>query len=118
MSFTKCFARQPRAWIVAEVAACMGMIAMLDLITSYKIRLLPLYAVPIFVLAWFCGTKWGVAGAVFSGVIWRAVNWCNGDPDLRSAIAAWEAPRHLGVCLLVAVVASVLRSQSRLARSR
>jgi signal transduction histidine kinase len=95
-----------------------GMIAMLDLITSYKIRLLPFYAVPIFVLAWFCGTKWGVAGAVFSGVIWWDVNWCNGDPDLHSAIAAWEVPRHLGFFLLVAVVGSVLRTKSDIAADR
>jgi signal transduction histidine kinase len=118
MSFSKSFARQPRAWIVAEVAASIGMIAMLDLMTSYRIRLLPLYAVPIFVLGWFCGKRWGVAGALFSGVIWWYVNWCSGDPDLHGAIAVWEVPRHVGFFLLVALVGSVLRTRSDIAAER
>ena len=67
MSFPKRFARQPLALIVAEALALLGVTAVLDLMTSYRIRLLPFYAVPIFVLTWFCGRKWGIAGAILSG---------------------------------------------------
>jgi signal transduction histidine kinase len=118
MSFSKSFARQPRAWIVAEAVASLGVIAVLDLITSYRIRLLPFYAVPVFVLAWFCGRTWGIAAALCSGAIWWSVNWSTGDPDLHSGIAAWEVPRHVGFFLIVAVVGGALRTKSDIAAHR
>src|SRR5947199_3539234 len=118
MSFPKRFARQSRTLIVAEALALLGVTAVLDLMTSYRIRLLPFYAVPIFVLTWFCGRKWGIAAAVLSGVIWWSVNWSAGDPDLHSAIAAWEVPRHVGFFLIVAVVGAALRTKSDMAAQR
>jgi signal transduction histidine kinase len=118
MGFSKSFARQPRAWIVAEVLALLVVIAVLDLLTSYRIRLLPFYAVPVFVLSWFCGRKWGIAAALLSGAIWWSVNWFTGDPDLHSWIAVWEVSRHVGFFLLVALVASALRTRSDIAVER
>jgi signal transduction histidine kinase len=118
MSFPKRFARQPRALIVAEALALLGATAVLDLMTSYRIRLLPFYSVPIFVLTWFCGRKWGIAAAVLSAVIWWSVNWSTGDPDLHSAIAAWEVPRHVGFFLIVAVVGAALRTNNDIAAQR
>jgi hypothetical protein len=66
MSSLKSFARQPRAWIIAEMMVSLVVIAVFDFLTGYDIRLLPLYAVPIFVLAWFCGKRFGIAAALFS----------------------------------------------------
>ena len=86
--------------------------------TSYRIRLLPFYAVPIFVLTWFCGRKWGIAAALLSAVVWWSVNWSAGDPDLHSAIAAWEVPRHVGFFLIVALVGAALRTKSDMAAQR
>src|SRR5215467_642467 len=111
MSFPKHFARQPRALIVVEALAFLGLTAVLDLITSYRIRLLPFYAVPIFVLSWFFGRKWGITAAFFSGAIWWTVNWSTDDPDLHSAIAAWEVTRHMGFFLIVALVGAALRTK-------
>lgn len=50
MNLTKAFMQQPRGWIAAEMAALLLLIGVLDLITSYKFRLLPFYAGPI--LGW------------------------------------------------------------------
>ena len=55
MSFSKSFARQPRVWMIAEMVVSLVVIALLDSITNYRIRLLPFHAVPVFVVAWFCG---------------------------------------------------------------
>ena len=118
MRFAKRFARQSQAWIISEGIAALLVVAVLDYLTNYKIRLLPFYAVPIFVLAWFCGKKWGIAAALSSGVIWWYVNWCNGDPDLHSGIVVWEVPRHLGFFLLVALASSALRAKSDIAAER
>ena len=65
MNFTEKFARQPRALIVAEMAAVLLLIAVFDFVTDFKIPLATFYSAPVFVLAWFCGKKWGIAAAVF-----------------------------------------------------
>jgi hypothetical protein len=95
MSFTEKFARQPRALIVAEMAAALLVIAAFDFVTDYRIRLATLYAAPVFVLAWFCGKKWGIAAAVSANLIWWYVNWTTNDPILHSSIGAWETSRRL-----------------------
>jgi signal transduction histidine kinase len=118
MSFSKGFARQPQAWIIAEIVASLLVIALLDSITSYQIRLLPFYAVPVFVLAWFCGKRWGIAAGLFSAVLWWCANWFTGDPDLRNWIAVWEVARHVSFFLIVALVGAALRIKSDIAVHR
>ena len=118
MSSPEKFARQPRALIVAEMAATLFVIAAFDFVTDYKIRLGSLYAVPVFVLAWFCGKKWGIAAAVSANLIWWYVNWTTGDPILHSSIGVWETSRHVGFFLIVALVGSALRTKSDIAADR
>jgi signal transduction histidine kinase len=119
MSFTEKFERQPRALIVAEMAATLFVIAAFDFVTDYKIRLGLLYAVPIFVLARFCSKKWGIAAAVSASLIWWYVNWSTGDPILHSSVGgAWETSRHFGFFSIVALVGCVLRTKSDIAADR
>ena len=118
MSFSKSFARQPRAWIICEMTVSLLVIAVVDFVTSYRIRLVPFYAVPIFVLAWFCGNKWGIAAGIFSSVTWWCANRFTGDPDLQGSIAVWEVSRQVAFFLTVAVVGSALRNKSDIAAER
>ena len=118
MNFSKSFARQPRALMIAEIVASLLVIAVLDSITSYQIRLLPFYAVPVFVLAWFCGKTWGIAAGLFSALLWWCANRFTGDPDLHSWIGVWEVSRHVGFFLIVALVGSALRAKSDIAAER
>ena len=118
MRFPKAFAEQPRGWIVAEMALTLFVIAVLDFVTSYKIRLLPFYAVPIFVVGWFCGRRAGVVAALVSSLSWWCANWFSGDPDLHSWIRVWEICRHAGFFALVALTGSALRSKHEVAAAR
>ena len=118
MSFTENFGRQPRALIVAEMAATLFVIAAFDFVTDYRIRLATLYAAPVFVLAWFCGKKWGIAAAVSANLIWWYVNWTTNDPILHSSIGAWETSRHFAFYLIVALAASALRTKGDITAER
>jgi signal transduction histidine kinase len=112
------FSRQPRGWILAEVGAALLVIGVLDFITSYEFRLLPLYAGPIFVAGWFFGKRLGIATAVVSALIWWSANWFNGDPDLHSWVQGWEITRHVSFFFLVAWTGAALRAKSDFATSR
>lgn len=118
MSFSKSFARQPRAWMIAEMVASLLVIAAIDSITNYRIRLLPFYALPVFVVAWFCNRTWGIAAGVFAALLWWCVNRFTGDPDLYGWIGVWEVSRHGGFLLIVAMVGSALRAKSDIASER
>src|SRR4051812_27968699 len=118
MNWSKLFAQQQRSWIIAEMAVVVLVIGVLDYITSYKIRLLPFYAGPIFVMGWFCGRRAGVAAALISGVIWWSANWFNGDPDLHNWVMTWEIFRHVGFFVIVALTGAALRLKSDMATAR
>lgn len=118
MSLSTAFGQQSRTWIIVEMTVCLLVIGALDFVTSYRIRLLPFYAGPIFVVAWYCGARYGILAALFSGIIWWWANWFNGDPDLRDWIQVWEVSRHIGSFLVVAWLASTLRSRSDIAAAR
>ena len=90
----------------------------IQLRVTYQIRLLPFYAVPVFVLAWFCGKTWGIAAGLFSALLWWGANRFTGDPDLHSWIGVWEVSRHVGFFLIVALVGSALRAKSDIAAER
>jgi signal transduction histidine kinase len=98
--------------------ASLVAIAVFDFLTGYDIRLLPLYAVPIFVVAWFCGKRFGIAAALFSSLIWWFANWVMADPYLYNWIQAWEVLTQVGLFLVVAMVGSALRSKSDIAKER
>ena len=118
MNLQSAFMHQPRSWVLAEMIVALIIIGVLDLITGYQFRLLPLYAGPIFVVAWFVGKKYGILTALLSALVWLCATWLNGDPDLRSWVAVWEICRHFGFFLIVAWTGSALRTKSDSAAAR
>src|SRR3954471_1127044 len=101
MNLAKAFAQQPRSWILAEMALALLVIGVVDFLTPYQFRLLPLYAGPLFLVGRFLGKRQGLAVALASFVVWWTANWLNGDPELHSWIRTWEIGRHLGFFFLV-----------------
>ncbi len=118
MSLSKAFSKQPRAFIVAEMVALLVVIGILDIITGYEIRLLPFYAAPVFVISWFCGKKMGIVGGLVGGLVSLAADWMSHDPDLSGWTESWEVARHLGTCLVIALVGSALKAKSEIAAGR
>src|SRR6266550_2599746 len=122
MNFIEKFTRQPRALIVAEMAAALLIIAAFDFVTDYEIPLASFYSafysVPVFVLAWFCGKKWGIAAAASASLIWWYVKWSNGDPILHGSSGAGATSWRFGFFLIVALAGSALRTKSDIAADR
>ena len=112
------FAQQSRVLIFFEMLACAVVIGVVDMRTGYEVRLLPFYAVPIFVSGWFCGKYPGLILAAIAGGIWWWTNYLTGDPDLHGWMRIWETFRHIGSFLLVALTGSALRSRSDIAAAR
>ena len=118
MKIVDSFSRQPRHWILIEMIGALIIIGVLDFCTSYELRLLPLYAGPIFIVAWFFGRRSGLVAAGLSAVIWWCANWFNGDPELHSWFRGWEITRHVSFFAVVALTGAALRAKSDFAVSR
>jgi signal transduction histidine kinase len=118
MRFSKRFAQQPVAWILAEMTLAVCVIGFLDYITGYQIRLLPFYSAPIFVAAWFCRKRHAIYIAIIAGFISLAADWATHDPDLQGWTEPWEVVRHFGSCLVVVIVGAALRTRSDIAAAR
>lgn len=112
------FSRQPRGWIFAEMLVVLGIIGFLDTITGYEVRLLPFYAAPTFVVAWFCGKRLGILFGLLAGATSLAADWVTHDPDLLGWTRGWEITRHLASCLAVALVTFALRAKSDMTATR
>ncbi len=84
----------------------------------YKIPLASFYSVPVFVSAWFCGKKWGIAAAASASLIWWYVKWSTGDPILNASSGAGATSWRFGFFLIVALAGSALRTKSDIAADR
>lgn len=58
--------------IVASLALWGGLVS-LDLATGTKVRLGPVYALPVMLASWNLGRRWGIAAALFSAFLWHGV---------------------------------------------
>jgi signal transduction histidine kinase len=100
------------------MVAALAVIGLLDFVSGSEIRLLPFYAGPVFVVAWFCEKRTGIIVSLLAGAIWWFSNWLAGAPELHGWMQMWEACRHTGSFLVVALVGSALRSKSDIAAAR
>jgi signal transduction histidine kinase len=118
MRLLEAFKRQKRGWILAEMVALVLAIGYVDSITGYQVRLLPLYTVPIFIVAWFCKRNSALVFGVFTGAISLTADWLSSDPDLMGWTRPWEIVRHLATCFVVAAVGVALRGRAATTAAR
>src|ERR1051325_8579525 len=118
MRLTQAFAKQSRALIFVEMFAALIAIGLFDVVSGYQVRLLPFYAGPVFVVAWFCDKKSAIAAGLCAGAISLIADWLDQDPDLQGWVEGWEVFRHLISCFAVALVGIALRAKRAIADSR
>ena len=118
MRLLQAFKRQKRGWILAEMAGVVFAIGWVDYVSGYQVRLLPLYTVPIFVVAWFCQRNAALLLGVLAGAVSLIADWASQDPDLIGWTRPYEISRHLATCFVVAAVGVALRGKSDSAAAR
>jgi signal transduction histidine kinase len=118
MKLVEAFKRQKRGWIATEMVALVFAIGWVDYVSGYQVRLLPLYTIPIFVMAWFCKRNATLAVGVLAGAVSLSADWFSNDPDLTGWSQPYEIIRHLATCFVVAAVGVALRGRSDSAAAR
>jgi diguanylate cyclase (GGDEF)-like protein len=106
------------------VAASLGLllaIALADYLTSSEISLTLFYVLPIALLAWYVGWRWGAFGGLLATGLWLLSNVASGLRYSSPAVYVWNSLMRLGtyevVVYLFAALRQVLQHEQQLART-
>jgi signal transduction histidine kinase len=98
--------------------AVLVAIGFADFNTGYEVSMSIVYAVPIFMTAWFCNKKDALLIALIAGLIWWWANFGSGHAYLQSWHEGWETFVRLGYFIFIAIGADSLRAQRDAASAR
>jgi len=99
------------------VAALLGLVGYVDLVTGYEISVFPLYVLPISLAVLFFGVPAGVAAAGAAGLVWTWADVAAGHAYSKPWIIYVNAGSRLVLFLFIALAAGNMVTALRRARS-
>jgi hypothetical protein len=99
------------SWALALII--LGAIGWFDYVTGYELHVFAFYFLPVWLIGWHVGPRSGVYMALFAAGTWFMVDYLSGNPYSSPGIAGWNALMQLAACIVVAGIASVVRTQLR-----
>lgn len=103
--------------LIAASLGVAGIIGWLDYVTGWEWSLFVLYAVPIFVLAWYVNQRTGVAMAMACAVIWWMANEAASPYETHLGFAMAAATR-MAYFVFVGVGGAALRAREEMNAAR
>lgn len=89
----------------------LGAIGWFDYATGYELHVFAFYFLPVWLIGWRVGLRSGVYMAVLAAATWFVADYASGHLYSSPAIAGWNVLMEFAACLVVAVIASVVRRQ-------
>ncbi len=117
-----CFQPGPKQrWLIILAAwICVLLIGAIHDLTGPNIELHSFYLVPILVMTWFVGPRWGIATALLSIINWMVIDFRAGLDWSADSVVLLNEFIRLGMYLLLVIVAwqwrSTLNREADLAR--
>jgi signal transduction histidine kinase len=109
--------KAPRIRRSAYFALGLAMAAVvweLDRIVPAQASMSAFYLVPIGFAAWFCGDGWGYAMSLLCAAAWLQGDMTAGPVRTHWLISFWNAMGHLGIFILLTVLAELIHRLRRL----
>jgi len=89
MNIIEGFEKQSKIfWMVAGFVLIVG-VGFLDYLTGYEISFSLFYLIPISLLAWFAGRRFGVAASFVSALVWLLAEITAGQSYSHPVIHYW-----------------------------
>jgi hypothetical protein len=98
-------------WALALII--LGAIGWFDYATGYDLHVFAFYFLPVWLIGWHVGHRSGMYMALVAAGTWFAADHASGHPYASPGIAGWNALMELVACIVVAGIASVVRTQLR-----
>ncbi len=105
-------------WTIIGSVLIAG-VGFVDYLTGYEISFSLFYLIPISLLAWFAGRRFGIAASVASALVWLLAEISTGKVYSHPAIHYWNSAVRFSffviVTLLIATIARMLEREKEFA---
>jgi K+-sensing histidine kinase KdpD len=89
----------------------LAAIGWFDYVTGYELHVFAFYFLPVWLIGWRVGLRSGVYMATLAAATWFTADYASGHPYSSPALVGWNVAMEFAACLVVAVIASVVRRQ-------
>jgi diguanylate cyclase (GGDEF)-like protein len=96
-------------WIVTGFAS-IGVVGILDFLTGYELSVSFFYLIPIVLVTWFTGRRFGIVASVTSSFIWLITNVAAGQLYSHPIIYVWNTLIRFGFFLFATFLLAALRT--------
>jgi signal transduction histidine kinase len=109
MNLSKYLAQQSRLSLTLWGFVLAVLVGAVDYLTGPEISFSIFYLIPIYMVAWQVGRRWGILLSIASAALWLTADLLTGYPYLHPAVPCWNAVVRLGLFLIVTYALSALR---------
>jgi diguanylate cyclase (GGDEF)-like protein len=102
-------AKKPKLFLFAIGLALVLLLGGVDYFTGYEISLSIFYSLPISLVAWFVGKRWGIVLSVIGAATWLWADVAVGHQYSYSLIAFWNAAVRLGYFAIITYTLAALK---------
>lgn len=95
-------------WIIAG-GALIAAVGVIDYLTGDEVALSLFYLIPIALLTWLVGRRFGIAASVISAAVWVGIDIAGEEAFLPASVYIWNTFIVLAFFLIVVLLLSALR---------
>ncbi len=99
-----------RFWIIVGFAL-IGGVGILDFLTGYELTFSLFYLIPIALITWLTGRRFGIVASVVSTFVWLVTDVATGNSSTKPVIYIWNTLIGLGFFVIVVLLLSALRRE-------
>jgi len=115
--FTSFEKRSKFFWVMAGMVLIAG-VGFIDHLTGFEVSFSLFYLIPISLLAWFAGKRFGIEASIISALVWLLAEITSGQTYSHPAIYFWNSlvrfSFYIIVALLLATLAKVMKREKEL----
>jgi len=98
-----------------------ALLGIADYATGYEFSFAVFYLIPVSLLAWTVGRRWGIVASIASATIWMVANYLASETSSNPLVLYWNTATGFGsfyvVAVLLAKVREILEQERELART-
>ena len=96
-------------WLAITCLLIMGL-GTLDFLTGYELSFSLFYLLPIALVAWFAGKRFGIAASIISACVWLAADVLSGNQYSHPVIYFWNSAIRFGFFIIVTLLLALLKN--------
>ena len=110
MNFLAYLEKQSKLFCIVIGVALIGLIGFVDFLTGYELAFSVFYVIPISLITWFVGQRFGLVTSLVGAFVWISADIAAGHPYSNPYIPIWNTIIRLAFFVLITLFLSSMRS--------